>query len=59
LVKIGEKRHAYRIFVENPSGKCPFGKWSRRCESNFKIDLRDIGCEDGRWMELDQEPVKQ
>jgi hypothetical protein len=24
----------------------------------IKMDLREIGCEDGRWMELAQDPVQ-
>jgi hypothetical protein len=30
---------------------------ARRYEDNIKIDLREIGCECGKWIELDQDHV--
>jgi hypothetical protein len=32
-------------------GGKPFGKL-RRWEDNMQLDLRDIGCENGRWMDV-------
>jgi hypothetical protein len=49
-----ETRNAYRILVGKPSGKCPLGR-TKRWEDNMKMDLRDTGCEDQRWMKLAQD----
>jgi hypothetical protein len=42
-----ETRNKYKIFVEKPEGKKPFGKPRRRWEDNIKSDLteRGLGCE--------------
>jgi hypothetical protein len=39
----GEKRCAYKAFVENPEGKRPIGRLRCRSDDNIKIDLREIG----------------
>jgi hypothetical protein len=50
-------------FYRNPSGSFSdetylvLGMPKRRLENNIKMDLRDIGCKDVRWMELDQDRV--
>jgi hypothetical protein len=49
LIRIGEKRNAYRILVGKPEGKRPLGKPRRRWVDNIKMDLREIG----RWYGLD------
>jgi hypothetical protein len=38
----GEKRHAYRVLVENSEGKRPLGRPRRGWDDNIKIDLREI-----------------
>jgi hypothetical protein len=32
--------------------KCPLGRQSRRCEDTIKMDLREIGFEDQRWVDV-------
>jgi hypothetical protein len=38
----------------NPSGKQSLGT-PRRWDDNIKMDLREVGCEDGKWMELTED----
>jgi hypothetical protein len=46
---------AFRIFMRGPLRKRPF----RDLGCNGRImDLRETGCEDGRWMELAQDRVQ-
>jgi hypothetical protein len=52
---MGEKRNAYRIFVENPEGKRPLGRLRRRWVNNIKMDLREIGWDSGDWIDLAQD----
>jgi len=49
---MGEKRGVYRVLVGKPEGKRPHGRPRRRWESNIKIDLQEVGCEDMDWIEL-------
>jgi hypothetical protein len=37
-----------RILVENPLGKQMLGRLNRSWEDNIKMELREIGYEDGR-----------
>jgi hypothetical protein len=43
VARLGEKRAAYRILVENPEGKRTLGRPRRRWVDNIKMDLREIG----------------
>jgi hypothetical protein len=49
-----EKRNAYRLLVGNPEGKRSLGKPRRRCVDNIKMDLRQIACDGGDWIDLAQ-----
>jgi hypothetical protein len=40
VVRMGEGRVVYRVFVGRPEGKRPLGRRRRRWEYNIKIDLR-------------------
>ena len=35
-----------------PEGKGPFGRPGRRWEDNIKMDLRELGCDLGDWIDL-------
>jgi hypothetical protein len=43
LARMGERRNAYRILVENPEGNRPLGRPRLRWVDNIKMDLREIG----------------
>jgi hypothetical protein len=52
---MGEKRNAYRILVGKPEEKRPLGRPRRRWVKNIKMDLREIGWDDGDWIDLAQD----
>jgi len=41
--------------VGKPEGKRPLGRPRRRCEVNFKIDLKEVRCEDMDWIDVAQD----
>jgi hypothetical protein len=55
LPRIGEKRNAYRILVENPEGKSPLGRPRRMWVDDSKMDLREIGWDCMDWIDLAQD----
>jgi hypothetical protein len=57
VASIGEKRGAYRIFVERPEGRRPLGRPRCRWEDNtsIKIDLEVVGWEGMDWIQLPQD----
>jgi len=53
-----EGRVVHRVLVGRPEGKRPLGRSRRRWENNIKMDLRETGCKDGKWMKLVQDRVQ-
>ena len=51
---MGENRGVYRILVEKPEGKRPFGRSRRRWEDNIKMDLQEVGCGCMDWIDMAQ-----
>ena len=45
-------RNAYRVLVGKLEGKRPLGSPRRRWEDNIKMDLRELGCDPGEWIDL-------
>ena len=43
-------RNAYRVLVGNR--KRPLGRPRRRWEDNIKMDLREVCCDPGEWIDL-------
>ena len=35
-----------------PEGKRPLGRPRRREEDDIKVDLREVGCDPGEWIDL-------
>jgi len=55
VARMGQGRGVYRVRVEKPEGKRPFGRLRRRWEDNIKMDLQEVGGGCGDWMELAQD----
>ena len=47
-----QSRNAYRVLVGKPEGKRPLGRTRRRWEDNIKMDLREVGCDPGEWIDF-------
>ena len=47
-----QSRNAYRVLVLKPEGKRSLGRPRRRREDNIKMDLREVGCDPGDWIDL-------
>ena len=47
-----QSTNAYRILVGKPERKRPLGRPRRRWEDNIKMDLREVGCDPGDWIDL-------
>jgi len=45
----------YRVLVGKSEGRRPLGRPRRRWEDNIRMDLREVGCGCGDWMELAQD----
>jgi hypothetical protein len=58
VVRMGEKRNAYRILVGNPGGKRPLGRPRRTWVDNIKMDLREIGWDGMDLIDLAQDRVQ-
>ena len=38
--------------VRKPDAKRPLGRPRRRWEDNIRMDLREVGCDRGEWIDL-------
>ena len=41
--------------MEKPEGKRPLGRPRRRWEDNIRMDLREVGCDPGEWIDLSED----
>jgi hypothetical protein len=57
VAHMGEGRGVYRVLVGRPEGKRPLGR-PRWWEDNIKIDLREIGINGVKWINLAQDRVQ-
>jgi hypothetical protein len=57
VARMGEMRDVYRVLVGRPEGKTSRGRSRRRWEDNIKMDLREIGIDGGKWIQLAQDRV--
>ena len=47
-----QSRNAYRVLVGKPEGKRPLGRPRCSWEDNIIMDLREVGCDPGKWTDL-------
>jgi hypothetical protein len=47
VAHVGEERKVYKVLVGNPEGKISLGRPRRRLENVIRIDLKEVGLEDG------------
>ena len=47
-----QSRNAYRVLVGKTEGKRPLGRPRHRWEDNIRMDLREVGCDPGEWIDL-------
>ena len=40
------------VLVGTPEGKRPLGRPRHRWEDNIKMDIREVGCDPGDWIDL-------
>ncbi|KAJ4450850.1 hypothetical protein ANN_02281 [Periplaneta americana] len=55
VARMGESRNAYRVLVGRPEGIRPFGRPRLKWEDNIKMDLREVGYDDRKWINLAQD----
>ena len=51
VARMEQARNAYRVLVGKPERKRPLGRPRRRWEDNIRIDLREVGCDPGEWID--------
>jgi hypothetical protein len=50
-----EGEGVYRVLVGRPEGKRPLGRPRRRWEDDIKMDLKETGIDEAKWIQLAQE----
>ena len=55
VARMEQSRNAYRVLVGKPEGKRHLGRPRRRWEDNIRMDLREVGCDTGEWMDLSED----
>jgi len=55
VVRMGEERRVYRVFVGKPQGRRPLGRPRRRWADNIMMDLQEAGCGSMDWIGLVQD----
>ena len=49
-----QSRNVCKVLVGKPEGKRPLGRPRRRREDNNKMNLREVSCDTGNWMDFAQ-----
>ena len=52
VARMEQFRNAYRVLVRKPEGKRPLGRPRRRWDYNIEMDLREVGCDAGDWVDV-------
>jgi hypothetical protein len=58
LARVKGATNAHNILVVKPLEKCPNERLRSRWECNIKMDVGEMSCEHGRWMELTEKCVQ-
>jgi hypothetical protein len=58
VTRMGEGKCVNRVLVGRPERKRPLGRHRRRWEDNIKMDLREMGIDRTKWIQLAQDRVK-
>jgi hypothetical protein len=58
VAHMGQRRGAYSVLVGELEEKRPIGRPRRRCEDNFRMNLRENSCEGVDWIDLPQDRDK-
>jgi hypothetical protein len=53
-----ERMNACKVLMFKSLVKIPLGRTSMRWEDNITLDLREVGCEDRKWLEPAQDLVQ-
>ena len=53
IIRSLKSRIANRVLVGKSEGKRPLGRPRNRWEDNIKVDLREVGCDPGEWIDLE------
>jgi len=59
LLWAGEATNEYRIFEGKPHVIRLLGRPKRRWDDKSKMNISEMGCEDGKWMELAERRVQR
>ena len=51
VVRIEEIRSAFKILTGKPTGKRSLGRPRRRWEDNVRMELEEIGINEGNWVD--------
>ena len=55
IARMEQFRNSYRVLVGKPEGKRTLERPRHEWEDNIKMDLREVGCDPGEWIELDED----
>ena len=52
IARMEQSRNACRVLVGKPEGRRPLGRPRRRLEDTIRMDLREVGCDPGEWIDF-------
>ena len=55
VARIEEGRSTFQILAGKPTGKRPLGRPRHRWEDNIRMDLEEIGINEGNWIDPAQD----
>ena len=55
---VEQSRNAFRVLVEIPEGKRHLGRLRRRWDHNITMNLEEVGCDTGDWIEPAKDRVQ-